>query len=182
MSGSPVRIGLPAPDIRFTTRNPKVHRYNPITHLNQSVDLTVQATPRMQVDSPKRLELPRKMMKERKFVRSVPRTIFSDPVTGRVIDVSQTPKRTTFRTNGVLALGTESLAKVSESLNFTPRIAKTRVRTELYDPITNRKVMFAPVHHYVQSLGSQERLQPEMRDAEVGKRAKVPYVSQYHLQ
>lgn len=158
---------LLGPSIRYTTKNPMVHDYNPLTHLSHarngsealgSADFRSSnstfgafAKPSSGIES----------SPVKRLAKSLPRSIFTDPVTGRKVDYSA--PRSTFASSAALSLSSKPTNYSPPQLDVGQRYAKTRLRTEFYDPITGNRATFQPVRSEIDSLDTRLRIDNPQR-------------------
>lgn len=185
-------------DKRYTARNPFVHDYNPLTHLRQyNAQQPLAAEPTSAAVFRRPAEAPG-FSPTKRLAKSLPRTMYSDPLTGRVIDFSNPSSFSTFSTTAAMALYPRM--PPVQRIDPSPILAKTRVRSQVSDPITgvSYSVNF---DRTVSSLGRPEVLSPtkaprqlassptksilEASESVAGSRKKKPdhlaYVNPYYL-
>lgn len=158
---------LLGPSIRYTTKNPRVHDYNPLTHLSHArngseaqgfADIRSSnstfgafAKPSSGIDS----------SPVKRLAKSLPRSIFTDPVTGRKVDFSA--PRSTFASSAAFNLSSKPTNYSPPQIDVGQRYAKTRLRTEFYDPITGNRTTFQPVCSEIDSLDTRLRVDNPLR-------------------
>ena len=158
---------LLGPSVRYTTQHPYVHDYNPLTHLsharsgsetnspvdfrssNPSFSSYAKPSPQFQSSPVKRL------------AKSMPRTQFTDPLTGRRIDFNA--PRSTFASSAAMTLSSKPTDFSPPSMQSSQTYAKTRIRNEMFDPITGHRVTFEPVRSQIESLDTRPRISNPLR-------------------
>ena len=158
---------LLGPNIRYTTKHPRVHDYNPLTHLSHArngSDFVSSADFRTSHSTFNTLAKPSAAFYEstpsKRLAKSLPRSLFTDPVTGRKVDYSA-PK-STFASTAALSLSSQP-ANYSPQLDVCQRYARTRLRTEFYDPITGNRATFEPLQGQIESLDTRPRIDNPQR-------------------
>lgn len=159
---------LLGPSIRYTTKHPRVHDYNPLTHLSHArngSEVVGSADFRTSHSTFSTLAKPSAGFYEsspvKRLAKSLPRSLFVDPVTGRKVDYSA--PRSTFASSAVLSLSSQPANYSPQQLDVGQRYARTRLRTEFYDPITGNRATFEPVREQIDSLDTRPRIDNPQR-------------------
>lgn len=157
-----------APTVRYTAKNPYVHDYNPLTHL-RGAQASSQAYGSSELRSSNSIfgqfTKPSEGLQfspTKRLAKSLPRSVYSDPLTGRVIDFNSPQGRSTFASSAALSLSSRP-PDLPVSIDNGPRLAKTRVRTELFDPITGQKTQLAVNRGPIDSLDLRPRIDNPVR-------------------
>ena len=153
---------------RYTTKNPYVHDYNPLTHL-RGAQASSQAYGGSDMRSSNsvfgQFTKPSEGLAfspTKRLAKSLPRSVYADPLTGRVIDFSSPQARSTFASSAALSLNTRT-TDFPMPIDTNPRLAKTRIRSEMFDPITGTKVAVQINRHPVESLDVRPRIDNPFR-------------------
>jgi hypothetical protein len=144
-------------DRKYTTRSPFVHDYNPLTHLSQynaPQPLIAQVTSSLSFRRPDGQGL----SPMKRLAKSVPRTTYSDPLTGRVIDFSNSAAVSTFVSTAAMTLVPRMPA--IKPIDQSPILAKTKLRTEVSNPITGDYYRVKADQGVLSSLGREEGSSP----------------------
>jgi len=144
-------------DRKYTTRSPFVHDYNPLTHLSQyhaPQPISVLATSSLSFRRPDAQGL----SPLKRLAKSLPRTTYSDPLTGRVIDFSNPAALSTFAGAATMTLVPRMPAVTR--IDPTPILSKTKPRTEVSNPITGDYYRVRGQQGVLASLGREEGLSP----------------------
>lgn len=144
---------------KYTTHNPFVHDYNPLTHLSQ---YSVQQPLSAQVTSSVSFRRPEAqgLSPVKRLAKSLPRTTYTDPLTGRVVDFSAPTAYSTFASTAAMALVPRMPAV--KRIDPSPILAKTRMRSEVSNPITGNYYRVTAEPAVLPSLGG-ERASPSVR-------------------
>lgn len=144
----------------FTAKHPYVHDYNPLTHMrkNSSAAPPASGAPLESSTNAAYKAIKAPISPQKRLAKSLPRSVYSDPLTGRVLDFSHPNTRAVLISSAAISLGQrpvhfDQLPKILE----TQRYHKTRLRTELYDPITGAKTDLHVPREPVESLDTRSR-------------------------
>lgn len=140
-------------DRKYTTHSPFVHDYNPLTHLSQyhvAQPLSAQVTSSLSYRRPNAEGL----SPVKRLAKSLPRTTYSDPLTGRVLDFSNPTVASTFASTAAMAL-VPRLPAV-QRIDNSPILAKTKIRAEVSNPITGDFYRVTVDAGALPSLGREE--------------------------
>ena len=140
-------------DRKFTTRSPFVHDYNPLTHLSQyhaAQPLSAQVTSSLSYRRPNAQGL----SPVKRLAKSLPRTTYSDPLTGRTLDFSKPAAISTFANTAAMSLVPRMPA--AKRIDNSPILAKTKIRTEVSNPITGNFYRVTVDAGALPSLGREE--------------------------
>lgn len=142
----------------FTSKHPYIHDYNPLTHIRKNSSVVHPTLTAPLESSASASYKPIQTSPQRRLAKSLPRSIFSDPLTGRVLDFSNPKTRTALVNSAAMSLGQRPAPpSLAPGVLKTERYHKTRLRSELYDPITGAKVALKVSRAPIESLGMQER-------------------------
>jgi len=144
----------------FTAKHPYVHDYNPLTHMrkNSSAAPPTSSAPLETSANAAYKAIKAPLSPQKRLAKSLPRSVYSDPLTGRVLDFSHPNTRNVLISSAAMSLAQrpvnfDKLPKILE----TQRYHKTRLRTEMYDPITGSKTDVQVSREPVESLDTRAR-------------------------
>ena len=143
----------------FTTKNPYVYDYNPLTHIrkNSTGAPPVSDAPLETSAAAAYKAIKAPISPQKRLAKSLPRSVYSDPLTGRVLDFSNPNTRTVLIHSAAMSLNQPPANFKVPKILETQRYHKTRLRTELYDPITGAKTDVSVRREPVESLDTRSR-------------------------